>query len=230
MRKMLLQGFLGAGIRRPLFDAVSSGVLSGGTTSTHAHTCSGTNRALFVSVAHSPVQEDLSGVTYAGVAMVLIDSIVNPTGGLLKFWKLSNPASGSNNIVVTFTGGGEGGTIGAVSFTDANQVTANLTGTPAKGSSFINPPGPGTASVNVSSSPAETVIDAMMFGNDPANANPQVGAGQTERYNLYTVVGASVGVAGSTEDGASSVTMSWGLSAPSFQVGWCIIGVGVKSP
>lgn len=76
------------------------------TQNLYSHTCSGSSRILFVGVSFA-TGTDISGVpTYAGVNMVLVNSIA--VGGTafnkMYLYYLVNPASGANNVVINNTG------------------------------------------------------------------------------------------------------------------------------
>lgn len=73
------------------------------TSLTFAYNCTGSDRFLAVFWKHYG-NDDITGVTYAGVAMTLIGSTTTLTEGTrLKAYGLMNPASGSNNIVISRT-------------------------------------------------------------------------------------------------------------------------------
>ncbi len=112
------------------FDACT--IASGGAT-TFAHTCTGSNRILFF-VGHDG---NTSAVTYAGVSMSVVTSLVLTGSSAaafspLKLWVLLAPASGANNLVLTGGGGGV-----ACSYTGAQQTgtisvfTTNVSSTSA---------------------------------------------------------------------------------------------------
>lgn len=113
------------------FDAASEDkVASGGaTTLTYSHTCTGTDRFLYVAVTlinHSATPS----VTYNGVAMTAIATripVFTTTWTHSAFY-LENPASGANNVVVT--GGGTSGInsirSGCTSYTGVDQTTPIL--------------------------------------------------------------------------------------------------------
>jgi hypothetical protein len=80
--------------------SASRGLAFGTDTLTHAFTVgSGTDRYLFVS-AGCDSGHTVTSVTYAGVSMALVDFKVS-SSNYLSQWALANPASGSNNVVVT---------------------------------------------------------------------------------------------------------------------------------
>jgi len=100
------------------FDAASGRSSSAAPTLTIAHTCSsGLNRILFVSCSASG-SNTITGVTYNSVAMTQVATVAVGTINSYLF-SLANPASGTNNIVVTGTGGTLYGC--GVSYTGAAQ-------------------------------------------------------------------------------------------------------------
>jgi len=81
------------------FDAVSSGG-GGGTSQTFSHTCTGTNRLLFVGGMNQESSSTITGVTYDGVALTEIDSS-SQTNNSVSLWYLIAPSTGANDVVVT---------------------------------------------------------------------------------------------------------------------------------
>jgi hypothetical protein len=200
--------FIGIG-----FDAASSSTCSPCTSLTFQHTVTtgGSNRIIVVGVA-TTYATDVTGVTYAGVAMDFIGAASVAAQINVEMYQKTNPATGSNNVVASFAQSTDAAA-GATSFTGVHQTTP--TGT------FASATGSGTApSVNVTSAADEVVIDTV--GNN-SGATATVGAGQTERWN-QPIPGLVTG-AGSTEPGASSVTMSWTLSS---SINWAIGAVPLK--
>lgn len=76
---------------------------SANPTYTKAHTCTGSNRILFVGVSVQSTTDDLTGITYGGVAMTRMGARVNGIAGSESqyLYMLIAPASGSNNVVFT---------------------------------------------------------------------------------------------------------------------------------
>jgi hypothetical protein len=116
------------------FDAISAGdSVTGVTTSTHAHTCTGANLVLYVVVMTADTTTGdrvVQGVTYNTVAMANVGSHdvtsfpVSGGGGSIYIWRLIAPATGANNVVVTWNGGNVArGYVRAISFTGADQTT-----------------------------------------------------------------------------------------------------------
>lgn len=169
---------------------------------TLSHSCGGSNRALIVGIAgwqKSAGTGSVSGVTYGGVAMTEVGSI--RTGSVLTYlFKLANPASGANNIVVTLSGTHFYTVkVQAVSYTDADQTDPVEAYNTASGYGK-------TASVAVTTVSADAIVHDMMhhYGTNAST----VGADQTQRQQAN---GNSTTGATSTEPKASagSVTMSW---------------------
>jgi hypothetical protein len=86
------------------FDTSTDGGLSVAVTSkTFSHTCTGTNLALIVSF-FGEASDNVTGVTYNGVAMTRM-GFIDPGGGdRFEFmYGLLNPATGANNVVISFS-------------------------------------------------------------------------------------------------------------------------------
>jgi len=109
------------------FDASSSGYKAGGvgtgTTLTVSHTCTGSNRILFVAV-DTEYGASVSSVTYAGSACTYITRRTSSGGNVrMELWYIVAPTVGANNIVITISdetyhiGGG------GVSYTGAKQLS-----------------------------------------------------------------------------------------------------------
>lgn len=95
------------------FDAATGSANVG----TYAHTCSGSNRLLFVLN-----RGGVGAPTYNGVALTLVQSLVltgatGSTATPMELWGLVNPDSGTNNVV---NGGGNSQSC-AISFNNAQQ-------------------------------------------------------------------------------------------------------------
>lgn len=102
--------------------------ISTGSSMTWSHTCSGSDRLLHVSVGarHSGGTNNVvSGVTYNGVALTLVRGDEANFGTFAtSVWRLVAPATGANDIVVTFTGSIDtSGQAVGVSLTGVHQTT-----------------------------------------------------------------------------------------------------------
>ena len=86
------------------FDAGTNPTYVNAATHTFAHTCSGSDRLLWVHCWRRS-GDAVTGVTYNGVAMTSLGTeiLAQTTSGnaYLTLWYLVAPATGSNNVVVT---------------------------------------------------------------------------------------------------------------------------------
>lgn len=82
-------------------DANSGGSSSGANSTTVSHTCTGTQLALLVGV-NCADGDNVTGVTYGGVAMTqLVKEVQNGGGQEIYIYGILNPKVGANNIVAT---------------------------------------------------------------------------------------------------------------------------------
>jgi hypothetical protein len=102
------------------YDANGAGLGSSSLGSfTFAFTVGGgTNRILFVCAGHVSTTEQITAITYNGVALTKIGYAANGSGTAL--WYLIAPASGANNLVFTALGGSTV-FVGASSYSGAKQ-------------------------------------------------------------------------------------------------------------
>lgn len=106
------------------YDAESAGFTNSSSGSlTYSHTCTGTNRVLFVT-AGTGGSTTVSGITYGGTSMTLVDSYTSTglTVATVYLYVLVNPASGANNVVVTASASGSLIYSAASSYTGAQQI------------------------------------------------------------------------------------------------------------
>jgi hypothetical protein len=173
------------------------------------------NRLLVVGVSIlNASSQTVSTVTWnsTGLTQVTGGSVTNSTNCSAEMWYLVNPAVGVYTITVTLSASASF-TAGAITFGGVNQSTPFGTFASATGSSAA-------PSVNASSASGEMVVDVLAAkGNPTATA----GAGQTRQW--HDVYSTTIRGAGSTESGATTVTMSYTLSA---KQQWAIGAVGLK--
>jgi len=144
--------------------------VSGSSSDSLAHTCSGSNRYLLVAMLD--YVPNVTGVTYAGVSMTEIDSGAVSGDVTIRLFGLANPASGSNNITVTASGSATF-VYGGVSYTGVSQVTTPDNKTK---SLLTSQSSPFTTTLS-------TVADncwTMLFSRNPT-ANTTAGTGSTFR-------------------------------------------------
>src|SRR5207249_4996390 len=207
-----VQVFATVSVLAPTAGEVSSSQTGGTSTTSWAHTTSGTNRVLVVGVSWANITtRTVTSVTYGVQTMTSAGSAVNAGNAGAEIFYLVAPAVGSNTVTVTLSGSANSLVGGAVTLTGVNQTTPLGTFASATGTSA-------TPSVNATSNTGETVIDTVSLTSSGAIT---VGVGgQTQQWQA----GTSGRGAGSTKPGTSSVTMSWN----SANLAWAIGAVGVK--
>lgn len=85
-------------------DATSKGSASA-TSVTVAHTITGSNPILFVGLwVQDPAGDLVTGVTYNSVGMTQAGKVISGTVGDIYIYYLTNPSTGTNNIVASKTG------------------------------------------------------------------------------------------------------------------------------
>lgn len=122
-----------------VFDAKSTGSSDPeSSTLTWSHTCTGDNRLLVVTVGESR-NVTVTGVTYNGVALTKAKELDGGGGGndYASIWYLIAPDTGTNDIVVTYSGSITVPRAGGASFTNALQ-TAVLGATNSVGGTAQN--------------------------------------------------------------------------------------------
>lgn len=157
------------------FDATSGAAAVVGTTQTFSHTCTGSNRILFVSTYNSGGQV-LTGITYSGTAMIFIGRTNYDAGSQYgELWYLIAPATGANNVVVTCS---SSVTIQSVS---ASYTGANQSGQP-DASTTSNQGGAGTTSHTTTlTTTATTDCWAVLGSFNNSGVNTAAGTGSTQR-------------------------------------------------
>lgn len=82
------------------FDNSTQGLVGSASSLTFAHTVSGANRILFVAATVN-TGATVSGVTYNGTALTLIDTKAEASGPTTYLYYLIAPAAGTNNVVIS---------------------------------------------------------------------------------------------------------------------------------
>jgi uncharacterized delta-60 repeat protein len=190
---------------------------------TFQHTTpTGANRLLLVGVSLNPrlLNETVDTITYDGVPLTIVGSVVWDNDARVEIWALVAPNEGTNlDVVVTFdTSPGnisEGGVVGATTFTGAEQVLPN----PADFVSAIGDPSPAT--VDVTSTTGELVF--AVVANEYNTVTP---VSMTEQWNDVNTssIGEANG-AGATKAGTTTTTMQWTLGAGSH---WAIGAIPIR--
>lgn len=168
---------------------------------TFSYTVTGSNTILFVGFLTS-AGGTISTVTYAGVSMTASQVGANGTTS----YYLINPATGANNLVVTWSGGAIA--CGIVSYTGAKQSSQpdNSGATTASSSTSVT---------NTLTSVADNCWHTMFVWNDSQGSNISAGTGTTKRTvptNLDATVfdnNAAITPAGSNAIVASGNSQNW---------------------
>ena len=201
------------------FDARSVSVGTA-VTFTFPHTVGiGSDRVMIVGVSVYNANKTVSSISYAGQALTRLGFLDGGSGSndrRMEMWRLVNPPMGTANVVVTMSSSAKV-VVGAASFFGVNPATPN-------GTFVSNEANTNLATLTVPSAVGELVIDCMAAQGNAATTI--AGSGQTQLWNDYSRSngGAVVGTA-STEPGAASVTMSWGLASVDY---WVIGAVSLK--
>jgi len=200
-------------------DSSSSGITVASLA--WSHICTGADLILVVGVDTFAIVgqygiQAVTGITYNGVSLTKIDAQDAGVYCRSELWYLIAPAAGTHDIIVTLAGTTAYIVGGATSWTGADQ-SAPL-GTAAKATGTTTP-----VTVNVTSVAGEYVVDSACAYKATA-ITLTVGASQTSAWNETPATG-YVG-AGSYEASASTITMSWTLSAAA--LGWATVAVPIK--
>lgn len=182
----------------------------GDTAIVVSHTVAADANFLLVGIARGNLDNALTispGPAWNGTSMGSAIGDAYSTGpSRMQVWALTAPATGTHNLTFTMSATNNG-RIGVMvrSYKGVDQATPYGTvATNVDGGGAT----PYTVSMNVSSATGELVSD-FIYGWGSTGLT--VGAGQTERVNQPTTSGSYYG--SSDEDGATTTTMSWSVTA-----------------
>lgn len=188
-----------------IFDSSSKGTVNMVSSMTVAHTCTGSNLGLAVSICWGDNATTISGVTYNGVAMTKTS---NGTKSINSYqndiWEMVSPSTGTNDIVVTWSGTmADYATLVSASYTGVSQ-----TGQPDSSN------GASTASGLSLSVSDTTVLDNCMLVSCFMDVDHTVsvlvpGVGQTERNQQAATVGFKSALSDKLVSTAGSQTMDY---------------------
>ena len=198
-------------------DATSTGATTGNSL-TISHMTSGTSRLMLVGVSmDAQTSASVTSVTYNGSALSLVGTIQDTGSNVrVELWQMVAPATGTHDVVVSFSQSmTEGGIAGVMTFNGVDQTTPL--------GSFASAQGIGTtASVNVSTDVGDLVFSTMGVDGGTDDALNHA-AGQTEYWETFQP---GTEGAGSTKLATStSETMSWTFLSNQ----WAIGAVSIKS-
>ncbi|MCI0517227.1 MAG: hypothetical protein L0Y45_05260 [Woeseiaceae bacterium] len=174
----------------------------------------GSNRAAGVHISHNGT---VSGVTIGGVSCTQKGSgyTGSETSYTTDIWALSAPASGSQTVVVSFSAS-SAGQVTVISMTDAEQTTANLTGTRANASVTDSSP-----TITVTSANGDLVV--AHTASTPAFTPVSPGTGVTELRDdeaIFISQWTAYKAATSTStviDGTATGFEGWGMSGIAYK-------------
>jgi len=205
------------------FDASTQGS-TGGSPHSYSHTCTGTDRILYVHIFLVGGARTISAISYNSVAMTLVDSRINAGADSTAFlYRLVNPDSGSNTVSITF------------SATFGVSVATSYTGAKQSGGVFVSGTGIGNPTVTIDITPnsADNWI-VMACGADdqaPTAANSsflrQVGANVAiTAFDTNGGVSALTTMGATSNIGVFAVAESFEPSAGGVKL-LTLLGVGV---
>lgn len=165
---------------------------------------SGSNR--FVAIGCQNAFSTISGITLNGSALTLQHTQTSPSGDpeTTTMWSMVAPPSGSQSIVVSFSGSSNNGcSCSATSFTGVNQsAPVDIS------SGAYNTPGSGTNTVTFTTTVKnDMLMDSIVDRQGSTNDIP--GSGQTG-FNLFSGLGVmSGGISTKSATTAGSYSMTW---------------------
>lgn len=143
------------------------------TSLTFAHTCTGSDRILFVYAGNIVASPNITGVTYNGVAMTEVGHAATQSNEFTYLWVLVAPATGANNVVITANASSKIAG-GAISYTGAKQS--------AQPDSFNT--GVGVAATTLTVSTTVVASGCWLVGaGSTGNGTIAAGTGMTQRAN-----------------------------------------------
>ncbi len=194
-------------------DASSTNSSAGTTSLAIPHTTgSSANRLMIVTVAlgnSGGGVPTVSGITYNGQALSLVQGQTNGTTVRAEMWKLVNPPSGAATVTIS-TSLTAPVAANVITYSGVDQTTP--LGTPVAGGS-----GKGNSlSLTVASSSGDVVVDSFAVDGDTSNTapTPTAGSGQNVLMNLKPSI--YLDGASSWKSGPAG-TMSWSWTGPKQQ-------------
>lgn len=192
------------------FDAAASSNGNGASSLTFALTVAvNSNRALAVGCSQTGASTDhtITGITYAAVAMAQVATIGSASGdnSRVDIWKLAAPATGANNVVVTFNSSSDGFfSCGAESWYSVDQTnifrtaSTNTNGTTAVTSDTLTP----------TSLVGDVVLDFIGW-RYVGQGTITIGGSQTERVTVSRAATCCEFKGSSKAGAAGTTTMTW---------------------
>lgn len=171
-----------------------------------ALTCSGTNRVAWA-VAGSNNGAHCTGITYDGVAMVLIKQHVHIDISYVDIYRLINPPTSASDVVATWAAAqGGGAALIALVYTDEHQTVPEGTG--------VSEDGVGTSVTGaggVSADSGDLTLDAVSWSSGGGPTLTATGTGHIKREEENPLGGWSLTVGEMT--GVGTITPTWTISS-----------------
>ena len=188
------------------FDASGSSYAASANPITFNHTTSGSDRILYVDFYQTATGDNVTGVTYNGVAMTRINTQVGGTQRIYSY-ALVNPTSGTNTISIANTGGNTYW-IDSTSYTGANQVTPTIQNT-----------GYNASATSLTVSVTTTADNSWLHGfYDSSNQPQSVGTNTFFRGGVNSFLGAIDTNSAQTPAGSKSMQITSVLASEQLMV------------
>ena len=189
-------------------DTFTNGAFTSGTSHTFSHTCSGTDRFLFVHAFKNSTSDTITSASYGGVAMTLLHKFSPGVSRYLYVFYLTNPASGANNVVISSSSSTAiGGN--AASYTGVSQ-----TGQPEVSTTAVGTGSPNTTTLTTTTDNSWTVLFTLGNNADPTASTGSTFFGQNSIYGDADVFDSNGAISP-----AGSTSMSLTTNNPAFPLG-----------
>ena len=197
-------------------DTVSSGTTTGSSI-TISHTTSGSERLMLVGVSiNNDNFETVSAITYNGVSLTYVNSETQSDDARVEIWKLVDPPTGTNNVVITFSADLiRYAVAGVITFTGVDQT--DPLGTFAGNNATSN-----SANVTVPSASGELVLG--VFSCETCNS-VTFSLPADEQWNFIAGNGNEIGSGSTIESASPQVTINASLGTSDH---WALGGVSIR--
>lgn len=184
------------------FDAKTEDRTTTGNTLNFSHTCTGSDRFLYVHVTSLSSVHTGASATYNGVAMTAVATEVVVFGTTWRHhsFYLANPASGSNTVSITFDNITISQRAGCMSYTGVDQsspILASNTGNSGSGGNMLIPlttsddgwfiiSGSNVDAAFAAGANTDTLRNSYSGLSDSADSNNDIAAGTTNAQMTHT--------------------------------------------
>lgn len=181
------------------------------SSSTHSHTCTGTNLTLLILISANDTtlaDRTVSTVTYNGLPCTLAKVSDNGGQRRVEIWYQTAPATGAHDIVVTMGGTCTTLAVQGLSLTGTAQFNPiDSSGSNSSAASVA------TASASITTLSANCYLVDVLHNQNTASAQTET-SGQTNRYELQgTALDVNVGTEQLGIKGATAASYTWTTNA-----------------